>query len=289
MWSKIAGRLKEIIDAWRDYPLQTGYVWQGQYRIERLLGMGSYGQAYACTDLLTGSVMLLKRNKPSKGRIGIELLRRESDLMRSLEHPQIPKWLNYSKKKRDEALIMQYIEGHNLEYGIYERHITYTDLEALAVLKALLEPLAYLHEQGYVHRDVRIPNVMLQGKDLYLIDLGLACRIGEQLPASLRQALGEANDIMAADSASAIKRRMRNPLPSSDWFGLGHLFLFLMYAGYEHPDGKQEQSWEEELGLRPEVRLFVSKLLHDGMEWQTTDQCLQELNALIAAMKLSET
>ncbi|RJE84292.1 protein kinase family protein [Paenibacillus sp. 1011MAR3C5] len=288
MLGKIAGKLKEIIDAWRDYPLQPGVIWEGRYRIDRLLGMGSYGQAYACTDLSTGSVALLKRNKPSKGSTGIELLRRESDLMSSLEHPQIPKWLNYSVRRRDEALIMQYIEGHNLEFGIYEQGVAYSAYEALAILKALLAPLTYLHAQGYVHRDVRIPNVMQQDGKLFLIDLGLACRIGERLPSKLQEALGEAEGSIASDSASAIKRRMRSPLPSSDWFGLGHLFLFLMYAGYEHPEGQPEKTWEEELSLQSEVQWFISKLLHDESAWETTEQCQQELDELLTRLELAE-
>lgn len=287
MLGKIAGKLKEIIDAWRDYPLQPGTIWQDRYRIDRLLGMGSYGQAYACTDLQTGSVALLKRNKPSKGSTGIELLRRENKLMRSLTHPQIPKWMNYSVRKRDEALIMQYIDGHNLEFGIYEQGITYSAYKALAVLGSLLGPLSYLHAHGFVHRDVRIPNVMLQEEKLFLIDLGLACRIGERLPAKLQAALGEADGSIASGSAAAIKRRMRSPLPSSDWFGLGHLFLFLMYAGYEHPEGQPERSWEEELSLQPEVRMFVSMLLQEEPAWETTEQCRQELEELLESLKLA--
>ncbi|REK74371.1 serine/threonine protein kinase [Paenibacillus paeoniae] len=288
MWGKVAVRFKEIIDAWRDYPLQSGYIWQGSYRVERLLGMGSYGQAYVCTNLSTGGIVLLKRNKPSKGSTGIELLRRESDLMRSLEHPQIPSWLDYSVRRRDEALIMPYIEGYNLEHMIYEQQLAYTAVEALSILQSLLRPLAYLHEQGYVHRDVRIPNVMQQPEKLFLIDLGLACRIGEQLPPKLQAALGEADGTNTEGSAFAIKRRMRTPLPSSDWFGLGHLFLFLMYAGYKHPEGQQEQSWEEELHLQPVVRDFVSKLLNDESAWETTEQCRQELDELLAALKAAE-
>ncbi|RJX40071.1 protein kinase family protein [Paenibacillus pinisoli] len=287
MLGRIAGKLKEIIDAWRDYPLQPGTIWKDRFRIERLLGMGSYGQAYACTDLSTGSVALLKRNKPSKGRTGIELLRRESELMRSLAHPQIPRWLDYTVRKRDEALIMEYIDGHNLEFGIYEQGITYSAYEALAVLKSLLAPLSYLHKQGFVHRDVRIPNVMLQEGKLFLIDLGLACPIGERLPAKLQAALGESDGSMASGSAAAIKRRMRSPLPSSDWFGLGHLFLFLMYAGYEHPEGQPEKSWEEELSLQSEVRLFVSKLLQEEPGWETTEHCRQELDELLNSLRLA--
>ncbi|RIX60241.1 protein kinase family protein [Paenibacillus nanensis] len=280
MVNRLAQKWRGIVEAWRDYPLQPGKLWNGRYRIERLLGMGSYGQAYLCIDLETNEQVLLKRNKPSKGQTGIELLRRESEIMSALDHPQIPKRLAYSRRRRDEALIMQYVNGHNLEYMIYEQNETYSEAEALKMLQLLLKPIRYLHEQGYVHRDVRIPNVLLQGGLLHLVDFGLACRIGERLPEHLLEALGEGSGL-AKDSAAAVKRRMRTPAPASDWFGLGHLFLFVMYAGYEPAAGAEEKSWEAELELQPEVKHFVGKLLNDEYAWVTTEQCERELAALL--------
>lgn len=284
MWNRLASRWRGIVEAWRDYPLQQGAVWEGRYRVERLLGMGSYGQAYVCLDLRSNEYVLLKRNKPSKGRVGIELLRRESDIMEKLRHPQIPRRMAYSKRRRDEALIMEYVEGYNLEFAIYEQKTTFTAEEALRMLLQLMEPLRYLHEQGYVHRDVRIPNVLLKDGTLHLVDFGLACRIGEQLPSELRDALGEGSG-MARDSAAAVKRRMRSAYPSSDWFGLGHLFLFVMYSGYEHPEGAEEKSWMEELRLQPDIENFVGKLLQDESAWAATGQCEQELAALLETLK----
>ncbi|MFD0589557.1 serine/threonine protein kinase [Paenibacillus sp. GCM10027627] len=275
-----------MINNWRDYPLQPGTVWQGRYRIEKMLGMGSYGQAYLCLDQASNELVLLKRNKPSKGKTGIALLRRESELMGTLDHPQIPKWLHYGKRNRDEALIMEYIEGYNLEQVIYEQNETYTAEQALKLLEALLEPLRYLHERGYVHRDVRIPNVLIRNGAVYLIDLGLACGIGEELPNDLRLALGEDSGAMYG---AAIKRRMRSANIASDWFGLGHLFLFAMYAGYTPPDDAEERSWEEELILEPEVKAFARKLLNDENAWETTEQCEQELKSLLAQLGTKQT
>ncbi|MDQ6423184.1 protein kinase [Paenibacillus sp. LHD-117] len=276
-------RWAEIVTEWRDYPLQPGKGWGSRYVIERFLGMGSYGQAYACRDRASGELVLLKRNKPSKGNTGIRLLRREYRIMQSACHPQMPKALDYSVMGKQEALVMEYIEGYNLEYAIYEQNQTFGAEEALRLLKQLMQPLKQLHAAGYVHRDVRIPNVLIREGRPHLIDLGLACAIGEELPADLRMALGEDGG-PPGDSAAALKQRMRNPYPSSDWFGLGHLFLFAMYAGYEAEEDQAEQSWEEELCLQPEVRVFIRKLLNDDTAWPSTEACELELDKLIASL-----
>ncbi|MBH5318677.1 protein kinase family protein [Paenibacillus sp. GSMTC-2017] len=285
MWRKFMHKCAQVIENWRDYPLEQGAIWAKRYRIDHMLGMGSYGQAYTCTDIITNKVVLLKRNKPSKGNLGIELLRRESSIMQSLSHPQIPKWLNYSKRWQDEALIMEYVEGYNLEFSIYELEQSYSERDALLMIQALLKPLVYLHNEGFVHRDVRIPNVLIREGTFYLIDFGLSCGVGEQLSEKLRHALGEQSG-PPSDSAGVIKKKMRSPNPASDWFGLGHLFLFVMYAGYDHPEGEEEKSWEEELQLHPEVRSFVSKLLNDGSAWSHTKQCENELEELLTKLKV---
>ncbi|OBZ11180.1 protein kinase family protein [Bacillus sp. FJAT-26390] len=289
MWTLVASKCKDMISHWRDYPLPNGKVWLGRYRIEHFIGRGSYGQAYACSDMVTGHQVLLKRSMPSKKETGKWLLERESLILQQLNHPQIPKWLRYVKQGRHAALVMELVAGDNLEHKLMEQGETYSLKQSLTVIKELLQPLAYLHQAGYVHRDVRIPNVMDQGGRLYLIDYGLSCRIGEQLPAELRSALKEMepieNDNGRSSSWSGAKRHMRRPEPASDLFGLGHLFLFMMYAGYEYREGQPELSWEEDLELPPTVKMFVRRLLQQSEPgWQSAEHCKQELEQLIAAL-----
>ncbi|NIK69280.1 protein kinase [Paenibacillus sp. BK720] len=259
-----------------DYPLRQGMIWGGKYRIEEFLGMGSYGQAYRSTDLRSGETVLLKRAKPSKRDTGRRLLEREGDILQKLDHPQMPKQLDWTVHRREEALVMTYVEGMTAEQAILLEGRTFTQLEALRIIEALLSPLQYLHEAGYVHRDVRIPNVMINAKGIYLIDLGLACRIGEENPDG-RDAAGPPSGF--ADSWGAVKFRMRQPEQASDLYGLGHLFLFLLYAGYTPRKGEEERSWEEELALEPEIRSFVRGLL-DG-RWTSVTEARQLLEQMM--------
>ncbi|MEV5029191.1 serine/threonine protein kinase [Paenibacillus sp. LPE1-1-1.1] len=290
MRSFIVGKSKEIIKHWRDFPLRVGLVWMKRYRIERFIGMGSYGQTYACTDIISGNTMLLKRNLPSKKDIGRQLLERESCILKQLDHPQIPKWIRYEKQGKDEALLMELIAGENLEQKIEQGRL-YSVQESLSILKELLRPLEHLHQAGYVHRDVRIPNVLDDGRRLYLIDFGLSCRIGEQLPETLRMGLKEPKSFddlkaHASDGSwSGAKQRMRRPDPASDLYGLGHFFLFMMYAGFEYDEGQAERSWQEELELPLAVKQFVSRLLQRGEPgWASAKSCALELQRLLDSL-----
>ncbi|MBD3921347.1 protein kinase [Paenibacillus sp. PR3] len=265
---------------WMDYPLRQGMVWAGRYRIEQYIGEGSYGQAYRCTDQQTGSTVLLKRSKPSKREVGQRLLRRESDVMQALRHPQIPSWLGEVVHRRESALVMAFIEGEDLERSMTEQGRTYTQWQALRIVRELLQPIGHLHAAGFVHRDVRIPNVVVCGERIYLIDYGLACRIGEEPQAEGATGISkEQEPIGFADGWEAVKQRMRAPETTSDLHGLGHLFLFLMYAGYEPDEGREELSWEQELTLDTNVKSFIRGLL-DG-RWQTAMACEQALSHLL--------
>ncbi|WP_336790533.1 serine/threonine protein kinase [Paenibacillus sp. MMO-177] len=257
-----------------DYPLRQGIVWAGTYRIEEFLGMGSYGQAYRCTDLRSGSTVLLKRAKPSKRDTGRRLLKRENDILRQLSHPQLPKWLDWTVHRREGALVMEYIEGINVEQAILLQGRTYTQLEALRMLLMLFSPLEHLHQAGYVHRDIRIPNVILSEDEVHVIDLGLACRVGE------KDADGpEERPSGFADSWGPVKYRMRQPEQASDLYGLGHFFLFLMYAGYTPEEGQEEQSWEEELAIDLEVKSFIKGLLES--RWDTASEARKVLEGIV--------
>ncbi|MWC30755.1 serine/threonine protein kinase [Paenibacillus sp. MMS18-CY102] len=270
---------KQWRSEWLDYPLRQGMVWAGRYRIEQFLGMGSYGQAYRCIDLQAGATVLMKRAKPSKRDIARRMLERESGIMQQLDHPQIPKWLNQAKHRREASLIMAFVDGDNLEQLIMGQGRTYTQLEGLFIVRQLLAPLKHLHEAGFVHRDVRIPNVLASGERIGLIDFGLACRIGEEQPDERQKMAEDGEPSGFADSWGAVKQQMRYPYPSSDLYGLGHLFLFLMYAGYVAEDGQEELGWEEELVLEPAVKGFVRGLLEK--RWQAAAECERELAAIL--------
>ncbi|WP_308637383.1 serine/threonine protein kinase [Paenibacillus silvisoli] len=265
---------------WMDYPLREGTVYAGRYRIERFIGMGSFGQAYRCTDLTSGAAVLLKRGKPSKRGQAREMLKRESDMLRRLDHPQIPKRLDYSVHRREEVLVMELVEGDSLEHAIMEQGRTFSACEALHIVRQLLQPLKHMHEKGYVHRDVRIPNVLVSGDRVYLIDVGLACRIGDTSSAAGEERHGGRAPSGFADSWGAAKHRMRVPEPASDLYGLGHLFLFMMYAGYKPAaEGQEERGWEEELALDLEVKAFVQGLLES--RWRSAAACERELERVL--------
>ncbi|MFS0873300.1 serine/threonine protein kinase [Paenibacillus xylanilyticus] len=221
-----------------------------RYRIQELLGMGSYGLTYLCVDEQNGKEVALKESKPSKGRLSARLLEREADVMNRMDHPAIPKLLHAFQYKGRSCIATEYICGETLEQCIFEQGLKYTEQECLALAIQLLAPMVHVHEQGYIHGDVRIPNVILRQGQVHLIDFGLARRMGEPLLPELKRRMRELPE--PEDEPAS---------PDQDLQDLGHFLLFMLYSAYEPEKGKAPASWQEELELTPELRHMLERLL----------------------------
>lgn len=261
--------VKKVCAAWIDYPLQEGKLLQGHYRILRFIGMGSYGLTYLCQDIRTGAEFVIKQAKPSKGRLGRDLLQKEIQIMQQLHHPSIPSCLTSFNENKQLFMIMDYMKGQTVEDLIFERGAKFPENEALGLIRKLMVVVAYLHTQGFVHRDIRIPNVILQGERIHLIDFGLASRIGEP---SLQD---EGTD-------EALQRRRATEV-TSDLYAIGHFLLFMLYSTYESSEVHEENTkgWEQELDLTPATKRMIRKLLQIDPAYTSTQDFIDELDAIL--------
>jgi serine/threonine-protein kinase len=212
--------------------------------------MGSYGLTYLCVDQQTGREVALKESKPSKGKLAARLLNRETDVLQHLYHPAIPKLLDTFNVRRQNYMVTEYVCGQTLEQLIFEEGQQYTERQCVELASQLLAPVAHVHEQGFIHGDVRIPNVIIREGRVHLIDFGLARRLGEPLLPELKRRM---KDVPEAENEPAV--------PDQDLQDIGHFLLFMLYSAYEPQKGSAPASWQEELRLTPELHEMLERLL----------------------------
>ncbi|MCG6793967.1 serine/threonine-protein kinase [Geobacillus sp. YHL] len=256
-----------FVSRWVDRPHRGGKVLLGRYEIIEELGMGSYGIAYKGRDLHTKRFVVVKQARRTKGEDGRRLLQREADLLARLRHPQIPRLYDRFVERGQPHLVMEYIEGETVEDLIFKRGVTYTEQAAFQLLRDVLMVVCHLHTLGIVHRDLRIPNIIWRNGTVFVIDFGLACRIGESV------------DVRDDDPVE--KRLRREPHPRSDFYALGHFTLFLLYSAYE-PTSDEEKSWEEELDLSPNARRILRKMLQLDAPYDHVDELIDDVDQLLA-------
>ncbi|MEN3779418.1 serine/threonine-protein kinase [Priestia megaterium] len=238
-----------------DRPFKKGKVICGRYEIIDVLGMGSYGITYVANDIVQQKKVVVKQLRKTKQRTsqGLKSYHYEAKLLSQLNHPQIPSL--YEAIKTDEGcfLVMELIRGKTFEDLIFEEKCVYTEEQALNILLNILDVVSAIHEQGIVHRDLRIPNIIDVNGAIYVIDFGLARFLGDHEETST---LIEEQQFMRQTSAA------------SDIYALGHFLLFLLYSGYE-PTEQQERSWEQELHLSAPIKTIIQKMLRADESYES--------------------
>ncbi|MGE3851613.1 MAG: protein kinase, partial [Planctomycetota bacterium] len=166
-------------------PLQPGgYVGHtiGEYRLERLLGVGGMGAVYlARTQRATPSppvaVKLLAPHLAADSQVQARFIR-EAQAQAKLNHPNIARVHSAGDERGTPYIVMDLLSGGDLSGLIRERK-RLDEHEAVGLWIPLLEALDYAHTRGYVHRDIKPGNVMLDGLGKpYLADFGLVGTLG---------------------------------------------------------------------------------------------------------------
>lgn len=104
---------------------------------------------------------------------------READVMKSLDHPGIPKMIDVIQDESYVYMVQEYIRGEPLSVII--RKCGRIDEAYIKVwMKSMAETLNYLHNQGLIHRDIKPDNMMLTHDcEIKIIDFGLARKKNE--------------------------------------------------------------------------------------------------------------
>ena len=170
----------------------------------------------------------------------VALLEREAEVLKTLNHPQIPKAesdcfftiIPPNSSQELYCLVMEYIKGENLEEFV-TRHGKISQYQALNWLKQLLDILKYIHENFYFHRDIKPSNIILKpdGK-LALIDFGSvrAMRSSYFVKSRLEGNLPDFLQItkIISEGYTAPEQVEGRALPQSDFYALGRTFVHLI-------------------------------------------------------------
>jgi serine/threonine protein kinase len=143
--------------------------------IETLLDNQYAGRTTYLAQDGEGQNVILKKFEfatPRSSWSAIKAIEKEMEVLRKLNHPQIPKYLNYLEIECGFILVIEYINASHL--GCFKKRFTIEEVKAIA--RDILNILVYLQEQipPVVHRDIKPENILWDGKKAYLIDFGIA-------------------------------------------------------------------------------------------------------------------
>lgn len=147
----------------------------GAYRLGEPLGQGRFGTVFRATEMTSGQPFALKMLSPkaSADPMSVARFRQELDTLSRLSHPNIIRIRDSGVLDGQLFYAMDLVEGRDLERRIRERGpVALPDVLAWMIQAA--DALAYLHQLGVCHRDVRPANLLLDEQHrILLIDFGL--------------------------------------------------------------------------------------------------------------------
>jgi serine/threonine protein kinase/Tfp pilus assembly protein PilF len=146
----------------------------GRILIVGSIGKGGMGEVYEGFDTTLERKVAVKAIG-SKGRrdpVSKSRFLREARALSQLEHPHICLIYDYVEEKKNDFLVLEYIEGQNLRDSI-KKGLDKT--QKLRIAEQIAHVLKVAHEKGIVHRDLKPSNVMLtRDSGIKVLDFGLA-------------------------------------------------------------------------------------------------------------------
>lgn len=148
-------------------------AWMEKYIFYEELGSGGSGKVYRVYDTH------LKCDRAVKKFYGEEKVwEKERNMMKELRHPLLPMIVDSIEAGDERYLVMEYIEGKNLEEYIEEKGCV-AEKQAVKWALELADFLIYLHERQnpIIYRDMKPANIIIDGGGkIHLVDLGTAWR-----------------------------------------------------------------------------------------------------------------
>jgi TolB-like protein/tRNA A-37 threonylcarbamoyl transferase component Bud32/Tfp pilus assembly protein PilF len=153
----------------------------GVHRLERLLGRGGMGAVFLAYDTrLHRQVAIKVLDKRADDSASRARLLREARNAAALNHPRICTIHEVGEADGTPFIAMEYVAGRSLRERIDEAALPPDEVVRLGIQAA--DALAYAHDHGVVHRDLKAANVIVsEGDRLKIVDFGLARRDDPEL------------------------------------------------------------------------------------------------------------
>ena len=152
-----------------------------RYRTGRELGRGGMARVYLARDLKHGRDVAIKVLRPELSQsLGHDRFLREIEIAARLRHPNIVPLYDSGEVGGALYFVMPCEEGPSLRERLRAAGQLPID-EGLGILRDVARALAYAHEHGVVHRDVKSDNVMLSSDAAVVTDFGIAKAVSAAL------------------------------------------------------------------------------------------------------------
>jgi eukaryotic-like serine/threonine-protein kinase len=167
-------------------------VFSDKYEVQEQIAQGAMGIVYKALDRKLNRVVALKVVHPhlTSDASFLQRFLREARSMARLQHQHIVSIFSVEQDHGTQFIVMEFIQGATLQNRI-QPGVNFPLPEAMAITYQMAKALAYAHEHGIIHRDVKPANVLLDSDNrVKLTDFGIAAALDETPLTSAGQLIG---------------------------------------------------------------------------------------------------
>lgn len=152
-----------------------------RYVVAKKLGDGTYGEVLRAVNKQTGEVVAVKRMKKKYYSWDDCMALREVQSLRKLRHPNVVKLKEVIREHDILHMIFEHMECNLYEY-MKDRKKYFPEAQLRNVLYQMIQGLAFMHSNGYFHRDMKPENILINKDVTKIADFGLAREIRSKPP-----------------------------------------------------------------------------------------------------------
>lgn len=204
------------------------------YEMVRLLGRGGMGSVMLGRDRKTGRAVAIKTLLPEFAVSDKAMRRfmREIDVAAALKHPNIVEFLDRGMRNGIVYLVTEYVDGADASKLATGKGGRLPYPQTISIISQALDALSYAHSQGYIHRDFKDQNILVEGEwpnlKAKLTDFGLAKSFTQSGMSGVTMA-GEMAGTLAYMPPEQL-RNFRDVRPQSDIYAVG-MTAYSLLAG----------------------------------------------------------
>jgi len=260
----------------------------GSYLVVDELGRGGMGQVFKAEHELMGRTVAIKVLPRTKSTPESEAqFRREMRILGRLDHENLVRAFDAGHDAMVSYLVTEFVPGLDLRRQV-RRFGPLEEPVAASIFWQVARGLAYAHEQGVVHRDVKPGNILVMDDGrAKILDMGLAGSTIEAEAVRLGRIVGTI-DYMAPDQIIAPDEAG----PAADLYALGCTLYFTLTGEVPFPGGNRKEKIQRQLhaeprplqSLAPHISRAMCGLVESLMEKSPTDrpQSAEQVAALLA-------
>ena len=169
------------------------------YLFEESIGKGAFGEVYLTSlkdDPKKYATKKILREEVEQSE-AMKYLRNEIAILQYLNHPNIVKFKDVKKTKKNFYIIMEYCNGGELSQALkkyIEKYGKPFDEKIIQhFMKQIIDAFKYIHEKKIIHRSIKLDNILLNYEneedknnfnlmkaDIKIIDFGFACKVSKE-------------------------------------------------------------------------------------------------------------